>query len=131
MLFFNFLLDFFFYISNFIPFPSFPSINSLFYTPSPVYEGVSPPICLFLPTSPVIPLQREVESWQKQGLLFPLMPNKAILCYICSWSQGSGHVYSLDGGLSPGSSDWLVLMFLWGCKLFQLLQSFLYLLQPP
>jgi hypothetical protein len=38
------------------------------------------------------------------------MPDKAILCYICSWS----HVYSLVGGLIPGRSGgkggvyWLV-----------------------
>ena len=35
------------------------------------------------------------------------MPDKAILCYICSWS----HVYSLIGGLDSGSSRvgvWLV-----------------------
>jgi len=56
------------------------------------------------------------------------MPNKAILCYICSWSHGSVHVYSLGGGLVPGSSGWLVL-FLWGCKPLQLLQSFFYLFQ--
>ena len=46
-------------------------------------------------------------------------------CYICIWS----HVYSLVGGLVPGSSGesgWLILLFLlWGCKPLQLLQSFL------
>jgi hypothetical protein len=30
-----------------------------------------------------------------------LMSNKAILCYIWSWSQGSLHVYSFVGGLVP------------------------------
>jgi hypothetical protein len=34
---------------------------------------------------------------QDQGLLLSLMPDKAILCYICSWSCGSLHVYSLVG----------------------------------
>ena len=34
----------------------------------------------------------------------PLMSDKAILCYICIWSLGSLHVYSLVGGLVPGSS---------------------------
>ena len=40
----------------------------------------------------------------------PLMPDKAILCYISSWSNGSLHLYSLVGGLVPGSSGevWLV-----------------------
>ena len=32
------------------------------------------------------------------------MPDKAILCYIFSWSHGSLHVYSLVGGLVLGSS---------------------------
>ena len=31
------------------------------------------------------------------------MPDKAILCYICSWSHGSLNVYFLVGGLVPGS----------------------------
>ena len=48
------------------------------------------------------------------------MPDKAILCYICSWSHGSLHVDSLGGGLVPGSSGgsgWLIsLFFLWDCK---------------
>jgi hypothetical protein len=40
----------------------------------------------------------------------PIDAQKAILCYICSWSRGSLHVYSLVGGLVPGSSGmvWLV-----------------------
>jgi len=40
-----------------------------------------------------------VRPLQDQGLLFPLMPNKAILCYICRWSHGSLHVYYLGSGL--------------------------------
>jgi hypothetical protein len=32
------------------------------------------------------------------------MTNKAILCYICSWSYGSHHVCSFVGGVVPGSS---------------------------
>jgi hypothetical protein len=54
------------------------------------------------------------------------MPDKAILCYIYGWSPGSLHVYSLVGGLNPGSSGWLMLLFfLWGSKPLRLLQSFL------
>jgi hypothetical protein len=41
-----------------------------------------------------------IEPPQDQGPLLSLMSNKAILCYICSWSYGSLHVYSLFGGLS-------------------------------
>jgi hypothetical protein len=40
---------------------------------------------------------------QDQGWLLPLIPNKAILCYICSWSHGFLHVYSLVGGPVPRS----------------------------
>jgi hypothetical protein len=54
----------------------------------------------------------------------PLMSDKAILCH-----HGSIHVYSLIGGLVPGSSrgtGWLTLLvLLWGCKPLQLLGSFL------
>ena len=32
------------------------------------------------------------------------MSHKAILCYICGWSHGFLHVYSLVGGLVPGRS---------------------------
>jgi hypothetical protein len=42
-------------------------------------------------------------------LLHSLISSKAIFCYICTWSHGSLHVYSLVGGLVPGSSGvWLV-----------------------
>jgi hypothetical protein len=42
-----------------------------------------------------------------------LIPDKATLCYICSYSHGFFHKYSLVGGLDPGSSEgrrgvWLV-----------------------
>jgi hypothetical protein len=59
--------------------------------------------------------------------LLPLMPDKAILCYICRWSHGSLHVYSLVGGLvreSSGVCGWLILVFLRGCKALHFLQSF-------
>ena len=36
------------------------------------------------------------------------MPNKEILCYISSWGHGSLLVYSLVGGLAPGSSGSMV-----------------------
>jgi hypothetical protein len=58
---------------------------------------------------PGIPPHWVTEPSQDQGLL-PLMTDKAILCYICSWSHESHHVYSLIGDLVPGSSGgyWLV-----------------------
>jgi hypothetical protein len=43
---------------------------------------------------------------------------------ICSWSHGSLHVYTLVGGLDPGSTGWLILFFLWGIKPIQLLLTF-------
>jgi hypothetical protein len=57
-----------------------------------------------------IPYFPNVKPSQDQGPLLPLMSNKTILCYICGWSHGSLHVYSLVGGLVPGSSGgcWLV-----------------------
>ena len=101
-----FFLDIFFiYISNVIPFPSFPSENPLSPFPSP-YSPTHP---LPLP-GPGIPLHRGIELSQDQGSLLPLMIDKAIFCYICSRSHGSLHVYSWAGSLVPGSSKgyWLV-----------------------
>ena len=86
-----------------------------------------PPTCS-PPHHPSIPLHWGIEPSQDQGPLFLLMPDKTILCYICRWSHGSLHMYSLVGVLVPGSSGksgWLMLFILWGCKLFQ---SFLWLL---
>ena len=80
-----------------------------------------------LPPHPLIPLHWGINPSQDQGLL-PSMSNKAIFCYICGWSHRSLHVYSLVGGLIPGSSvetGWLMLFFLWGSKLLQLLPSYL------
>jgi hypothetical protein len=37
-----------------------------------------------------------------------LMTDMVILCYIYGWSHGSHHMYSLVGGLFPGSSGVLV-----------------------
>ena len=53
---------------------------------------------------PLIPLHWGIEPSQDQGPFFPLMSDKAILCYICGWSHGSLHVYSFVHGLVPGSS---------------------------
>jgi hypothetical protein len=45
---------------------------------------------------------------QDQGPPLPLMPDKAILCCICSWSLGSLLVYSLVGGLALRALGYLV-----------------------
>jgi hypothetical protein len=94
-----FLLDIFsIYISNVIPFPYFPSESPLLPNPSPC--SLTYPLRL---PCPGIPLQWGIKPSQDQGPVFPLMSNKAILCYTCGWSHESFHVYSLVGGLVPGS----------------------------
>jgi len=65
------------------------------------YEDVPSPTLPLPPQCPGIPLHWRNEPSQDQGLL--LMPDNAILCYICGWSHGSLNMYSLVGGLVPGS----------------------------
>jgi hypothetical protein len=125
---FCFKLDIFFiYISNVISFPATPPEAPLSHLPSPCfYEGVPPPTYLLLHPHPQFPYPgASMEpSWDQEPFL-PLMHDKAILCYMCSWS----HVCSLDDGLVLGSfwgTGWLILLFfLWGWNPLQL-QSFLY-----
>jgi hypothetical protein len=130
------LLDIFFiYISNIIPFPGFPSGKPLSHSPSPCFiESFLPPHPPPLP-HPGILLHWGIKPSQDQGTLLLLMSDKALLCYICGWSHGPLHVYSLVDGLVPrssGESGWLILIFfLWGCKPLQLLRSFLLLLWGP
>jgi hypothetical protein len=89
----------------------------------PPPQETSYPILLiwgYSPTDPPTPASppwhsstRGIDPSQDQGPL-PLMPDKAILFYISDWSHGSLHVYSLVGGLVPGStlgSGWLLLFF--------------------
>jgi hypothetical protein len=123
---FSFLLDILFtYISNVIHFPDPPK------APYPIPPPpASMRVYLHPPThsqTPALsfPYTGAASLHGNQGPLHPLMPDKAILCHIYSWSQGSLHVYSLTGGVDPGSSGWLILFFLWGWKCLQLLQSFL------
>jgi hypothetical protein len=100
--------------------------------PQCFYEGAPPPTHPLLTHSPSIPLHWDIEPAQNKGPPFLLMLDKIIMCYICSWSHGYLHVYSLVDSLVPGSfegSGWLILLFfLWGCKPLQFLQSFLKLL---
>jgi hypothetical protein len=58
-----------------------------------------------LPPYSGIPLHWGIEPSQHQLPLLPLIPDKAILCYIFGWSHGSFHMYLLVGGLVPGSSE--------------------------
>jgi hypothetical protein len=122
-------LDIFFYL-QFKCYPQswFPLQKPLSLPHFPgLYECALPLNDPLPPSVPSILLHWGIEPTQDQESLLPLIPNKAILCQICGWSHGSLHVYSLVGGLVPGSSrgsDWLILFFLWGCKPLQLLQSF-------
>jgi hypothetical protein len=80
--------------------------------------GCSPTHPPLLPQYLNIPLQWIIKPSQDQVPPLSLMPDKAILCYIYSWSHGYLHVHSLVDGLGPGcfgGSDWLIFFFLWGC----------------
>ena len=98
-------------------FASFPS-RTPYPTPLASMRVLPHPTHTLPPHRPIIALHWGIEPSQDQGPLLLLMPNKAILCHICSWSYGSLHVYSLVGGSVPwssGRSDWLILLFfLWG-----------------
>jgi hypothetical protein len=122
---------FFIYISNVIPFSSPPLPQE---TPYYIfYDGVPPPTQGIPSPHSGIPLHWDIEPSQDQGPLLPLMTDKAILCYICSWSHGLLQVYSLVGGLVPGSSGrwwwwgsgWLILLFfLWVANSFSSFSPF-------
>jgi hypothetical protein len=68
------------------PLSSFPSENPLSHLLSSCfYEDVTLPIHPLLLPLPGIPLHWGIKPSQDQGLLQPLMSNKAILCYIWSY----------------------------------------------
>jgi len=72
------------------------------------YEDAPPYTCPLPPQHPNIPIHWGNEPSQDQGLLLLLMQDNAILCYICCWSHGSLHMYSLVGGLVSGGSRQIV-----------------------
>jgi len=77
------------------PFPVSPPEPLSPTPPSPYfYEDAPPPIYPRPLHGPGIPLYWGIEPSEDQGPLLPLMPNNAVLCYICRWSHGSLHVYS-------------------------------------
>ena len=124
----KFFLDIFFiYLSNFIPFPDFLSETLLFHYPSPC-SGTH----TILLTCCAIPLHLGIQPPQGQGPLLPLLTDKATLYYIFSWCHESLHVFSLVGSLVHGiygdTGCFILLFLLWGCKLLQLLWSFLLVL---
>ena len=84
-----------------------PSLSSMRVLPHP-------------PTHPLLHCPSILLRWgikppQDQGHLLPLMLNKAIFCYICSWSHEYLHEYTLISGLVPGSFGGLVG---WYCRSF-------------
>lgn len=54
-----------------------------------------------------------LEPRQDQGLLLLLVPNKAIICYICIWSHRSVHEQSIIIVFITEHSYSLTLLFLW------------------
>jgi hypothetical protein len=100
-------------ISNVVPFPVYP-LQLPISSPLPfAYKRV-------LPGPPTHSYLMALASpCPVLGLPLTMMPDNAVLCYICSGSHEPTHVYSLIGGLVPGSSrvsGWLIwLFFLWGC----------------
>ena len=68
------------------PYPMPPLPASMSVWPHPPTHPLPPPC-------PQIPLHWGIEPSQDQGPLFPLMPNKAILCYIHNRSHGSIHYF--------------------------------------
>jgi hypothetical protein len=114
------LVILFIYISNATHFPVSPP-QAHHPTLSPcLYEGAPPPTYSLPPHHPSIPLHWGTQLRQGQGDPLPLMSDKATLCYICSWSHGSLHVYSLVGGLVPGSSQG----FSWYCSSYGVANPF-------
>jgi hypothetical protein len=96
----------FIYISNDSPLPSYPSTippshNLPLLPPLCLYEGDHPPT---LPYPSSIPLHWGIKPPQDQGSPLPLMSDKAILCYLCIWSNGPLPVHSLVGGLVCGTT---------------------------
>lgn len=89
----------------------FPFKNPLSH-PHCFYKGAHPPTHSLQPHLPSIPIHWGIKSSQDQGRTLPLKPNKAILCYISSWSHGFPSVlfswwleliFSLPRYLSPES----------------------------
>jgi hypothetical protein len=98
---FSFKIDYFIYLHFKCPLSWFPPLQ--------------PPTHPIPPHCSSIPLHWGIKPPQDTGPPLPLMPDKSIICYICTWSHGSLHVHSLVGGLVPGSfggSGWLILLFM-------------------
>jgi hypothetical protein len=101
--------------------------SSILYHSPYYHEGVPTPTHSHLPALS-FPNTGASSLHRTKGPLLSLMLNNAVLCYICSWSHGSLHMYSLVGGLVPGSSGGLVGCYC--CSSYRVVNpfsSFLYL----
>jgi hypothetical protein len=80
-------------ISNFLVAPPTHTLPAI--PPPCLYEGTPPLTHLLLPHSSSITLHRGIKPPQDQGPPLPLISDKAILCYLCIWSNGFLPEYSL------------------------------------
>jgi hypothetical protein len=126
---FVFQLDILFlYISNVMPFLSFPCINPHSIPPPPAFMRVLPhlPTQQLSPHCPSIPLHWGIKPSQDQCFSSHWCPTRPSSATYAAGAMGLSNVYSLVGGLVSGSSGgtgWFILFFfLWGCKPLQILQ---------
>jgi hypothetical protein len=107
------------------PFPVSPLQTSFLSLHHCFYAGPPSPIHPLQPYYLSIILCGDIQPSKDLSPLLPLMPEKAILWFMCSGSHGSLHVHSLVDGLVSGSSGvsgwWILLLFLWSYKPLQLL----------
>jgi hypothetical protein len=96
---FLFVCLFYWLFSKVISFPHFPSAIPHSIPGEPCFYESALYTHPLWPVSPSISLHWGIEFPQDLWPLFPLMPDKVILCYIIIWSHESLHVYSLVGGL--------------------------------
>jgi hypothetical protein len=110
-----YILNWLFYLFTFqmlSPFPVSPPQPPIPFLIPPVSMRVLPHSCL---SALEFPYTGASSLHRTEVAPLPLMPGKTIPCYISSWSHGCPHVYSLVGGLVPGSferSGWLIFLFL-------------------
>jgi hypothetical protein len=110
---FFFNIRYFLYISNVIPFPCLPPE-----LPTPPLSPASMRVFPHPPTNPASPPLSSPTlghcAFMGPRSLLPLMPSKAILCYICGWSHGSLLDWWFSpwefwaGGWGGGGSGWLI-----------------------
>ena len=66
-----------------------PLPNPLIPSPSPLpLRGGTPPTHTLQHQPSTIPLHWDIKPPQNQRSPLPLIPDKAVLCYICTWSHG-------------------------------------------